>query len=185
MPQRNLSKRKHKLLDFTTDEFIQKLCNRGYPLDMSLIMTIHKYLIDEFRKGNNCHNYAFWLSANEHLNAHIKESTVCIPLHKLCAILSPMHLYNINYTHLAVVFHTFDIQQWKNMYRYCYLEWAKHTTELENLWHITPRELSDANDEDTLEYIEQFLNFICSNCNQTTCVKSFFLVNRLYKYLIP
>ena len=182
MPHRTALKRKPTLLDYTTDEFLQKLNNRGYVMNVSAITTLHNYIANEMQKGNNCHSQDFW--KNNGIES-IESSHGCVPLFTLCGMLCSLHVYNINYIHLAIVFHAFDCHQWKNFYRYCYLEWAKHATQSDSLWEMTPRELSNTDDDITLKHIESFLNVTFLNCNDTTCVKSLFLVNRLFKYLIP
>ena len=182
MPHPTAIKRKAKLLDYTTDEFVQKLNNRGYVLNLSILPKLHSMIVNEMQKGIDCHQRIFWEKQNIDLEDSVHGY---MPIHRLCSILCPLHIYNINYTHLAVVFHTFDAQKWINFYRYCYLEWAKHNMHSNTLWKMTPRELSNTVDGKLKEYIEAFLNSIFLECNEDMCVQGLFLVNRLFKYLIP
>ena len=96
MPNHTSSKRKQKILNYTSEDCVDKLLNRGYTLDIELRNTLDALLVEEQQKGTECHTRAFWLSQK-----------VAFPTHscaiELCACLCPLYIHNINYINLVII----------------------------------------------------------------------------------
>ena len=199
MPQlASSAKRKYKVLNYTTEEFITKLLNRGYTINNPLREQLNQVMLDAYQKQIDCHSIGFWqkwhleqaTTSNIHpdkTNASMSTlpAKTTLSTGELCECLFPLHSHNINYANLVVVFHTFSVQQWKNFYRFCYLEWAKHNAT-EPLWIHTPRDFASFNDDDVFTNSLLFLkHMIQVPQTDTRIIRSLFVVNRLYKYLLP
>ena len=178
MPNHTSSKRKQKILNYTSEDCVDKLLNRGYTLDIELRNTLDALLVEEQQKGTECHTRAFWLSQK-----------VAFPTHscaiELCACLCPLYIHNINYINLVIILSTFNAQQWKNIYRFCYLEWSRHFADI-TLWQFTPRHFASLDDADVMTNSLLFLqHMVPETTTEHSTVRSLFLVNRLYQYMLP
>jgi hypothetical protein len=185
IPPTTTPKRKSKVLLCTTDEFLNRLRARGYYVDIAL--RDHLELVLErglLQDESSCHTPAFWCTVGQ---ADTDPTAVApakpfLNAFALCAALSHLHVHGINYVNLAVVLHSLGAQQWKNLYRYCYIEWTKHGNR-EPLWVHTPRAFGQF--DDLPDMCTDFLNHMIRDCDTHKCVHSLFFVNRVYQYLTP
>lgn len=189
------TKRKYKVLNYTTDEFISKLLTRGYAMNIPLRNELDAALLDECQKDGNLHNKAFWQQWFEEQKTQPSEyakslmssviDSSCLNVDELCECLCPLHSHDINYVNLVVVLHTLNVQQWKNFYRFCYLEWTKHDAS-KPLWIHTPRTFASFEDAVVCSNSLLFLRHMVQ-LPQTDhrVVRSLFVVNRIFQYLLP
>jgi hypothetical protein len=204
IPPTTTPKRKSKVLLCTTDEFLNRLRTRGYYVDIALRDRLELVLERGLLQDEpSCHTPAFWCAAGQAeaepsgvttaaaatATATAVAATVSSPPVKpfldafaLCAALSQLHVHGINYVNLAVVLHSLGAQQWKNLYRYCYIEWTKHGNP-EPIWVHTPRAFGQLGELPGA--CTDFLNHLIWDCDTHKCVHSLFFVNRVYQYLTP
>jgi len=180
------SKRKLKVLNYTTGEFILRLQNRGYPIHTELKSHLDSILQSKStRKDTNCHTNVFWSSLEDRTLTSLQQTAPhFVNIADLCAHLSPLSALQINYINLAVVLYTLNAQEWKNLYRYYYLEWMTCNNG-DILWEHTPRFFSKQNDFQLQQMCTDFLDFMMAGCHTDNYVRSLFFINRLYQYLTP
>lgn len=178
MPKHTPLKRKQKILNYTSEDCVNKLLNRGYHLDIELRNVLDALLVEKLRKDIPCHTRAFWEAQKETFPSNAFEMELCV---SLC----PLHVHNINYINLVIILSTFNIQQWKNFYRFCYLEWSRHFKDAP-LWEYTPRSFASFDDSDVAPNGLHFLRHMVPEAStEHRTVRSLFLVNRLYQYMLP
>ena len=180
----NAPKRKQKVLNYTSEECINRLLNRGYVLNIDLRNTLDAVLFEHAQKDESCHTRAFWEAhQNDHLSSVPETHGICI--YALCACLCSLYIHEINYINLVIILCTFDAQKWKNVYRFCYLEWSRHFNDTP-LWIYTPRSFASLMDTEVYANSLLFLqHMIPDTPNEQNSVRSLFLVNRLYQYMLP
>lgn len=185
MSTTNYSKRKLKILNHTTDEFILRLQNRGYRIHTELKSLLDSILHSESKKNaDRCHTKQFWSSLDDKTLNTLQQPDTFLNILDLCAQLSPLYALHINYINLAVVLYTLTAPEWKNLYRYCYLEWMKCNNG-DMLWEFTPRYVSKLNEFHLQQKCKDFLNYMITGCENEKYVHSLFFINRLYQYLTP
>lgn len=185
MSESSATKRKSKVLIYTTEEFVQRLLNRGYHIKLDLKHRLDVILQGESKKHTlECHSQTFWSSLEDHTLHTLQSSDHFINVLDLCAQLSPLHKLNINYVNIAVVLYSFTAQDWKNLYRYYYLEWMKCNRD-KCLWVHTPRYISKLDTFKLQQICKSFLDYMIHDCENNKYVHSLFFINRLYLYLTP
>lgn len=182
---------------YTTDEFVRRLKTRGYPVNIPLRDALQRVLLRGLAQDKTtAHTSDFWLHLDTQTERDLTQltltaactgdSTLSLPMY--CAILCPLHTYDLNYINLAVVLHGLQAQEVKNFYRHGYLEWMhaeKNTqtnddTHTRQLWAHTPRTFSQLSIEELrVEWAALLRRCVCE---YASCV---FFVNRLYSYLTP
>jgi hypothetical protein len=191
IPPTTAPKRKSKVLLCTTDEFMNRLRARGYYVDIALRDRLELVLERGLLQDEpSCHTPAFWYAAGQEDDAAELAAAAAataptkpfLNAFALCAALSQLHVHGINYVNLAVVLHSLGAQQWKNLYRYCYIEWTKHGNP-EPIWVHTPRAFGQLGELPSA--CNDFLNHLIRDCDTHKCVHSLFFVNRVYQYLTP
>ena len=176
---------------YTTDEFVRRLKTRGYPVNVPLRDALQKVLLDGLAQDQTtAHTSAFWLDLDTQTERDLRrltltaactgDSTLSLPMY--CAILCPLHSYELNYINLAVVLHGLQAQEVKNFYRHGYLEWmhAEKNNQTHSMWTHTPRTFSQLSVEELRVEWAALLRRCVSE--YASCV---FFVNRLYSYLTP
>lgn len=181
----NITKRKQKVLNYTSEECINRLLTRGYVLNIDLRNTLDAVLFENAQEVESCHTRAFWEAHQNDLPSSVtKTCGICI--YALCACLCPLYIHEINYINLVVILCTFNAQQWKNVYRFCYLEWSRYFND-NPLWIHTPHSFASLTDTEVFTNSLLFLQHMIPetpNKHQNS-VRSLFLVNRLYQYMLP
>lgn len=185
-PKENVPKRKQKVLNYTSEECINRLLTRGYLLDIDLRNALDAVLFEKAHEGESCHTSAFWEAyQNDHSSFVPDTQGICI--YALCACLCPLYIHEINYINLVIILGTFDTQQWKNVYRFCYLEWSRYIKKNTPLWIYTPHRFASLTDTEVYANSLLFLQHMIPETPHTHQhrVRSLFLVNRLYQYMLP
>lgn len=143
------------------------------------------------------HTPSFWLDLDaqtvRNLHRHvIRDHT--LPITTYCALLCPLHTFKLNYINLAVVLHGLTVQDIRNVYRYCYLEWVSVDScdTLVDVWKHTPRTFGKLSVTVLrVEWAEVLRKLVgdggCDEKEHTAqrYVRTMFFVNRLYSYLTP
>lgn len=169
---------------YTTYEFIQRLRARGRVLRLdvrdALLQWAHTRTEAPVEWSADCPELQRHLSNLPPIDPGL------VSLYRLCALLSPLQAYDIQYINLAIVLHSLTPMEIKNMYRYCYLEWMQHANQPDApVWSRTPRQFSGLSVSELSHAWDAFVEEALGSPLQEKASMTFFFLNRLYSYLTP
>lgn len=184
-----------------TSESTHSTVSESPPSDLSCHLSCHL----------PCHTPSFWLDIDEQTRRNLHTHNLPIhrtqdptlPIESYCALLCPLHTFKLNYVNLAVVLYGLSVQNVRNVYRYCYLEWIAvqqssktstttdtHTKRWAHVWSLTPRAFSKLTSPELRVQWTRVLRGLVGETvddepEASRYVRSMFFVNRLYSYMTP